>query len=63
VEPARHQRLPEQVQSELPVDLVAAEPLPLLAPQQQATRVTAVAAVALFRMWRVQEVTVLLELS
>jgi hypothetical protein len=63
VEPARRQRLPERVQSELPVDLVATEPLLLPALQQQATQVRAVAAVALFRMWRVQEVLVDLELS
>jgi hypothetical protein len=48
VEPARHQRSLEQVRSELPADLVASEPPLLLAPQQQVTRVMAVAVVAQF---------------
>jgi hypothetical protein len=59
----RHQRSLEQVQSELPADLAATELLLLPALQPQVTRVAAVAAVAQFPMWRVQEALVVLELS
>jgi hypothetical protein len=59
----RHQRSLEQVRSELPADLAVPELLLLPALQPRVTRVAAVAAVAQFPMWRVQEVLVVLELS